>query len=104
METSKKQQLMDQAEVLLKEAASILICNWSDMNYAIEQGLSTKNKKLNLEDEKDIEELKVLVNYVQGERKSDLMLRNELINMMVDLCKIEYRKLIFIPFSYRRGY
>ena len=51
------QQLMVEAEVLFKEAASILICNWSDMSYAIDQGLSTKNKKLNLEDEKEIEQL-----------------------------------------------
>ena len=49
-----KQELINEAELLLKEAASILICNWSDMNYAIEQGLSTKNRKLNLEDEKEI--------------------------------------------------
>ena len=72
--------------MLFKEAASILICNWSDMNYAIEQGLSTKNRKLNLDDEKEIEELKALVSYIKGERKSDLAMRNELILMMVDLC------------------
>ena len=82
-----KEKLMAEAEVLLKEAASILICNWTDMNYAIDQGLSTKNKKLNIEDEKEIEELKALVNYIKGERKSDLALRQELINMMVDLSK-----------------
>ena len=74
------------AEVLIKEAASILICNWSDINYAIDQGLSTKNRKLNLEDEKEIEALQELVNYIKGERKSDLVLRGELIAMMVDLC------------------
>ena len=82
-----KEKMMAEAEVLLKEAASILICNWTDMNYAIDQGLSTKNKKLNIEDEKEIEELKALVNYIKGERKSDLALRQELINMMVDLSK-----------------
>ena len=59
------------------------------MNYAIEQGLSTKNRKLNLEDEKEIEELKALVSYINGERKSDLALRGELIMMMVDLCVAE---------------
>ena len=47
--TKTKQELMVEAEKLLKEAASILICNWSDMNYAIEQGLSNKNRKLNIE-------------------------------------------------------
>ncbi len=52
-----RQQLIAEAEVLFKEAASILICNWSDINYAIEQGLSTKNRKLNIDDEKDIKEL-----------------------------------------------
>ena len=57
------------------------------MNYAIDQGLSTKNRKLNIEDEKQIEELKVLVQYIKGERKSDLALRGELITMLVDLCK-----------------
>ena len=82
-----REQLIEQAEVLLKEAASILICNWSDMSYAIEQGLSGKNRKLNLEDEKEIEELQALVSYIKGERKSDLALRGELINMMVDLGK-----------------
>ena len=59
------------------------------MNYAIEQGLSTKNRKLNLDDEKEIEELKALVSYVMGERKSDLAMRGELIMMMVDLCVAE---------------
>ena len=59
------------------------------MNYAIEQGLSTKNRKLNLDDEKEIEELKALVSYIKGERKSDLALRGELIMMMVDLCVAE---------------
>ena len=59
------------------------------MNYAIEQGLSTKNRKLNIEDEKEIEELKALVSYIKGERKSDLALRGELIMMMVDLCVAE---------------
>ena len=59
------------------------------MNYAIEQGLSTKNRKLNLEDEKEIEELKALVSYINGERKSDLALRGEFIMMMVDLCVAE---------------
>jgi hypothetical protein len=38
-----------------------------------------------VEDEKEIEVLKHLVNYVNGEKKSDLVLRNELISMMVDL-------------------
>ena len=84
-----REQLIEQAEVLLKEAASILICNWSDMSYAIEQGLSGKNRKLNLEDEKEIEELQALVSYIKGERKSDLALRGELINMMVDLGKLK---------------
>ena len=78
---------MQQAELLLKEAASILVCNWTDINYAIDQGLSSKNKKLNLEDEKEIEALKELVNYVKGERKSDLALRQELIMMLTDLGK-----------------
>ena len=59
------------------------------MNYAIEQGLSTKNRKLNIDDEKEIEELKALVSYIKGERKSDLALRGELIMMMVDLCVAE---------------
>jgi hypothetical protein len=58
------------------------------MNYAIDQGLSTKNRKLNLDDEKDIEELKALVYYIKQERRSDLALRGELINMMVDLCNL----------------
>jgi len=71
----------------LKEAASILICNWTDLNYAIEQGLNNKNRKLNLEDEKEIEALKELVNYLKSERKSDMVLRNELIQNLVDLCK-----------------
>ena len=53
--------MIAEAELLFKEVASILICNWSDMNYAIEQGLSTKNRKLNLDDEKEIEELQALV-------------------------------------------
>ncbi len=66
-----------------------MICNWSDINYAIEQGLSSKNRKLNLEEEKEIEALKELVNYIKGERKSDLVLRNELIMMLVDLGKCE---------------
>ena len=57
------------------------------MNYAIDQGLSTKNRKLNIEDEREIEELKLFVQYIKGERKSDLALRGELINMLVDLCK-----------------
>ncbi len=82
-----REKLMNEAEQLIKEAASIMICNWTDMNYAIEQGLSTKNRKLNIEDEKEIEELKTLVNYIKGERKSDIALRQELINMMVDLSK-----------------
>ena len=55
------------------------------MNYNIEQGLSTKNRKLNLDDEKEIKELKALVSYIKRERKSDLALRGELIMMMVDL-------------------
>ena len=67
------------------------------MNYAIEQGLSTKNRKLNLEDEKEIKELQELVNYIKGERKSDLMLRQDLINMMVDLCNA-----LLIHSEYRR--
>ena len=71
----------------MKEAASILICNWTDLNYAIEQGLNNKNRKLNLEDEKEIEALKELVNYLKSERKSDMVLRNELIQNLVDLCK-----------------
>ncbi|CDW84991.1 UNKNOWN [Stylonychia lemnae] len=70
----------------LREAASILVCNWTDLNYAIEQGLNNKNRKLNLEDEKEIEALKELVNYLKSERKSDMALRNELIQNMVDLC------------------
>ena len=79
METSQlqqsKQELFIEAEQFIKEAASILICNWSDMNYAIDSGLSTKNRKLNLDDEKEIQELQALVNYIKGERKSDLVLR-----------------------------
>ena len=67
------------------------------MNYAIDQGLSTKNRKLNLEDEKEIEQLQSLVQYIKGERKSDLALRGELINMLVDLCKH------FMIASVRRG-
>ncbi len=67
------------------------------MNYAIEQGLSTKNRKLNLDDEKEIKELQELVNYIKGERKSDLMLRQDLINMMVDLCNA-----LLIHSEYRR--
>ena len=84
-----KQKLIQEAEKLFKEAASILICNWSDMNYAIDQGLSTKNRKLNIDDEKEIEKLKTLVSYIKGERKSDLALRGELITMMEDLCVAE---------------
>ena len=42
---------------------------------------------MNIEDEKEIEELQLLVQYIKGERKSDLALRGELINMLVDLCK-----------------
>ncbi len=41
---------------------------------------------MNIEDEKEIEELQLLVQYIKGERKSDLALRGELINMLVDLC------------------
>eukprot|EP00347_Sterkiella_histriomuscorum_P016398 403353341 len=69
----------------LRETASILICNWTDLNYAIEQGLSTKNRKLNLEDEKEIEQLKELVSYLKSERQSDMALRNQLIQHMVDI-------------------
>ena len=72
----------------IREAASILICNWTDLNYAIEQGLSTKNRKLNLEDEKEIEQLKDLISYMKSERKNDMALRNELIQHMVDLSKL----------------
>ncbi len=48
-------------------------------------------------DEKEIKELQELVNYIKGERKSDLMLRQDLINMMVDLCNA-----LLIHSEYRR--
>ena len=67
------------------------------MNYAIDQGLSTKHRKHNIEDEKEIEELKLFVQYIKDERKSDLALRGELINMLVDLCKsLNHSKLSFV--------
>ncbi len=47
-----------------------------------------------MDDEKEIQELKELVSYIKGERKSDLALRGELINMMVDLCKVNNFKTI----------
>lgn len=71
----------------MKEAASILICNWSDMNYAIEQGLSSKNKKLSNDQEKEIAALREIVGYLKAERKSDSALRSEIILTLVDLSK-----------------
>ena len=71
----------------LKEAASILICNWSDLNYAIEEGLSSKNKKLSNDQEKEITALREIVGYLKAERKSDSALRSEIILTLVDLSK-----------------
>lgn len=57
---------MQKYEEACKEAASILICNWSDMNMAIELGFSEKNKKFNAEGEQEIEALKHLIGTLGG--------------------------------------
>ena len=49
--------LLKQVEQYLKEAISILICNWSDLTMAIDMGFSSKNKKFNITGEKEIEAL-----------------------------------------------
>jgi malate/lactate dehydrogenase len=49
-----REQIVDKIEECCKEAASIMICNWSDLNTAIEMGFSEKNKKFNFDGEQEV--------------------------------------------------